>query len=64
MMIAVLFKTKQSHPKTSYDWRLGTSFDHTSTSAILGYPLTSVRWRYRIQTPYPRPKPTPSPNWR
>jgi len=24
----------QSHPNTSYNWRLGTSFDHTSTSAV------------------------------
>jgi len=28
----------QSHPKKSYNWRLGTSFDHTSTSVYLGYP--------------------------
>jgi len=25
---------------------LTDAFDHTSTSNVLGYPLTSVRWRY------------------
>jgi len=26
---------RRCHPETSYNWRLGTSFDHTSISAFL-----------------------------
>jgi len=37
-MLMMYVIATRSHPKTSYDWRFGTSFDHTSIFACLGPP--------------------------